>query len=490
MFLDGEAGPIQIVANASQVLVAGASISFPGGGAARRPQPAWSRWTSTMISRLTWCLRAPEASGCSSRTSARFTDVTASAGLPGSITGASYAGGWAADYEMDGDLDIVLAPADGQPLVLRNNGDGTFKDVRPFEGVSQVRGFAWADLDADGDPDATLLDAQGALWFFANERGGQFRARSSPQGLDSTVAINVADPNGDGIFDLVALQSNGSVLRISDRGEGRDWDTAEILRSTHNVGPDSIGAVRLLVADVDNNGAADLVIATPAVAEVWLGDTRANFKLLASSIEARIFSIADFTNDGRLDLAGISADGKAIRLLNRGARSYHWQTVRPRAATATGDQRINTFGIGGHMEIRSGLLFQTQPIAEPVVHFGVGEQTASDVIRIVWPNGAVQAEFEPQSDQTVLAEQRLKGSCPSLFAYDGTGMRFVKDCPPWSPAIGLRINLQQTLRISQTEEWVKIRGDQLVRKGWLLRPEDHGRIMGDLLQRSLLVDGC
>ena len=44
-------------------------------------------------------------------------------------------GGWAADYEMDGDLDIVLAPVDGQPLVLRNNGDGTFKEVRPFEGV-------------------------------------------------------------------------------------------------------------------------------------------------------------------------------------------------------------------------------------------------------------------------------------------------------------------------------------------------------------------
>ena len=116
------------------------------------------------------------------------------------------------------------------------------------------------------------------------------------------------------------------------------------------------------------------------------------------------------------------------------------------------------------MEIRSGLIFQMQPIAEPVVHFGVGEHSASDVIRIVWPNGAVQAEFEPQSDQSVLAEQRLKGSCPSLFAYDGSGMRFVKDCPPWSPAIGLRINLQKTLRISQTEEWVKIRGDQLAPK--------------------------
>src|SRR3712207_198539 len=40
-------------------------------------------------------------------------------------------------------------------------------------------------------------------------------------------------------------------------------------------------------------------------------------------------------------------------------------------------------------------------------------------------------------------------------------MRFVKDCAPWSPAIGLRINNYQTLRVGQTEEWVRVRGDQL-----------------------------
>ena len=50
---------------------------------------------------------------------------------------------------------------------------------------------------------------------------------------------------------------------------------------------------------------------------------------------------------------------------------------------------------------------------------------------------------------------------PHLFADDGTGMKFVKDCAPWSPALGLRINAQDTMGILQTEEWMKIRGDQL-----------------------------
>ena len=107
--------------------------------------------------------------------------------------------------------------------------------------------------------------------------------------------------------------------------------------------------------------------------------------------------------------------------------------MRPRASKAVGDQRINPFGVGGEMEIRAGLLVQKQPITGPMLHFGLGEQTSADVIRVVWPNGTVRAEFEVKADQEVLTEQRLKGSCPLLFAYNGKEMEFVKD----AGAVGL-----------------------------------------------------
>jgi Tfp pilus assembly protein PilF len=463
IFPDGETAPIQLVANASQVQLTGSSaINFPAGASATPPSANGVLALDFNYDFKTDLVVAG-AGGVRlfKQQQPGFTDVTALTKLPATVTGLSCSGVWAADVEMDGDLDIVLAPVDGSPLVLRNNGDGTFKELKPFEGASQIRGFAWADIDADGDPDAVLLNAQGGLQFFANERGGLFRARPAPQGLQPVAAINVIDVNGDGVFDLMALQSNGTILRISDKNEGRDWDTVEMLQSAEQV---PVGDIRLLVADIDNNGSIDMIVAGATNAEIWLSDAQGGFNRLAFSVGARIFSTADFTNDGRLDLVGISADGKAVRFVSRGTKNYQWQTIRPRAATATGDQRINSFGIGGEMEIRSGLLFQKQIIREPVVHFGLGEKTESDVARIIWPNGAVQAEFALKSNQAVLAEQRLKGSCPMLFAYDGTGMRFVKDCVPWSPAIGLRINLQQTASISQTEEWMKIRGDQLVAK--------------------------
>src|SRR5207248_3057251 len=94
--------------------------------------------------------------------------------------------------------------------------------------------------------------------------------------------------------------------------------------------------------------------------------------------------------------------------------------------------------------------------------FGLVEQTRTDVVRVIWPNGALRAEFDVKADQDVETEQRLKGSCPFLFAFDGKQMAFVKDAVPWGSAIGLRINTLGSAKIAATEEWYKIGRDQLV----------------------------
>src|SRR6185312_14629726 len=104
---------------------------------------------------------------------------------------------------------------------------------------------------------------------------------------------------------------------------------------------------------------------------------------------------------------------------------------------------------------------QKRPITGPQVHFGLGEQPGVDVVRVLWPNGIASAEFDAKADQEMLTEQRLKGSCPFLFAYNGKEMEFVKDAVPWGSAIGLRINTLGSASIAATEEWFKIGRDQL-----------------------------
>ena len=402
-----------------------------------------------------------------------FTDVTSETKLPAATVNRYYLSAWTADIEADGDLDVVVEAGQGAPQALRNNGDGSFSEIQPFAGVSTISDFAWADLDADGDPDAAIVDGSNTLHVFSNERQGQFTERTLPSGSTGNAnALNVMDVDIDGVLDLLVLHTDGIIARLSDKDHGVDWVRTEIARSPDPKSYTVTGPANLKVADLDNNGGLDLVVMSslpyeagvkcmPNCAFIWLNDGNRN-SICYRATSGKFLTVADINNDGRLDLVGFSPEGQPIQAINHGTKNYHWQIVRPRAVQATGDQRINSFGVGGEMEIRSGLLVQKQSITGPLLHFGLGEQTSTDVIRVVWPNGTVRADFEIKADQEIVTEQRLKGSCPFLFAYNGKQMEFVKDAVPWGSAIGLRINNLGTARVEATEEWYKIGREQLV----------------------------
>jgi tetratricopeptide (TPR) repeat protein len=482
--LNGEDAATVLVANGREVrLMNGATLPFPGGAKAVPPAPHGVLAVDFNYDFKNDLVLAGAAGVRLFKQDApnKFTDVTAQTKLPAALTNATYGGAWAADVEADGDMDIVLG-GEGQTVVLRNNGDGTFQEIKPFEGAASADNFIWADIDADGDADAALLGERG-LQVYANERGSQFRPRAMPAKASTVKAISVADVNNDSVLDLLLLQPDGTIRRLSNKAEGQEWEMAEIATLLTPLNTEPRASYEFFASDLDNNGGLDLLLqatindrpeeksdgdpfqVSPGKTGayfIWLSDQKSNFQEMAAPTGAHIFSAAEMNGDGRLDLLGLSPEGRPIRLTNRGSKNYHWQQIRPRAKQATGDQRINSFGIGGEMEIRSGLLVQKQLITGPLVHFGLGEQTSADVVRIVWPNGSVRAEFDLKADETILAEQRLKGSCPFLFAYDGHEMKFVKDAVPWSSAIGLRINTLGTARIEATEEWYKIGRDQLV----------------------------
>ena len=367
-------------------------------------------------------------------------------------------GVWVADIEMDGDLDMLLGTIGTGPELLRNNGDGSWALTQPFAAVVSLVGFVWGDLDRDGDPDAVMLDAEGRVSLFANRQGGQFTdwlASGLPTGV---VAMALGDLDADSRLDLVTLDGTGAVSRSTWGNDG--WVTARVATWSSFPAGARPASHRILLADLDNNGALDVTGSGGADTRIWLADERSVLETFDASLSAEAVGVVDLDGDGWLDFVGLQ-DGAPVRMLGRGTAGYQWQEIRPRAQLAAGDQRINSFGVGGEIEVRSGLLVQKQVLSGAPVHFGLGAYPSVDVTRIVWPNGVMQADFNFATGQVVIAEQRLKGSCPWLFTYDGAQMQFVTDFL-WRSPLGLRINAQETAGIIQTEDRVVIRGDQLV----------------------------
>ncbi len=366
---------------------------------------------------------------------------------------------WAVDVEADGDLDLLLSDYESAMVWLRNNGDLTFDLVADFVDAANICQWVAADFDGDGDVDWATLDTAGTVAVWQNQRGGKFERQSVPTS-DPQRALAVGDVDQDGRFDLVSLSASGALQSASWRADAL-WTTTSLARWSPAVPlpEDTVDAVSLFVADVDNNGAVDLVASRRDETAIWLAGANAQWLPLVDVPAIFTTSVIDINADGRLDLIGLTGN-RGVQAINRSQSNYQWLVITPLANTAEGDHRINSFALGGRIEVRAGTQVQAAIIQSPQMHFGLGQHSRGDVARIVWPNGTVQAEFDLQSANVFQARQRLKGSCPWVFAYNGQQFQFVKDFL-WRSPLGLRINAQDTAGVTQTEDWIKLPGSQL-----------------------------
>ena len=255
--LNGTGAPVIAVANSQSVrLATGATFPFPGGSGGAALQPESILPVDFNYDFKVDLVLAGEGGVRFLRQESptSFTDVTAQTKLPPALLHAAYTGAWAIDIEADGDMDIVLAASQGPPVVLRNNGDGSFTTMHPFAGISGLRGLAWVDLDGDGNPDAFMIDGSNKLHFFHNQRGGVFSELPLPGNLPQVKAVTVADVSTSGSLALVALEETGALVSITRASEA--WSVAQL-----GTAPHLAEEVRLHAADVDNNGAVDLLIA-------------------------------------------------------------------------------------------------------------------------------------------------------------------------------------------------------------------------------------
>jgi len=227
-----------------------------------------------------------------------FVDVTAAAGVGDTTYGMGAAVG---DYDNDGDADLYVANF-GPNRLYRSSGDGAFADVTAAAAVGHPgwsTSAAFADIDRDGDLDlyvASYMDYdvaanracfQGAARaycgptaypgesgvLYRNDGDGVFVDATRESGLYTEggrqLGIAFGDYDGDGDPDLFIANDKRPNFLFRNQGDGTYVETGLLAGVAYNAEGEPESAMGADMADYDNDGRLDMVVATFQ----WLANT-------------------------------------------------------------------------------------------------------------------------------------------------------------------------------------------------------------------------
>jgi tetratricopeptide (TPR) repeat protein len=411
----------------------------------------------------------------------KFENVTAEAGLVAKNrpTGITFV-----DYDHDGDLDLLItgAPlaAGGAANVLwRNNGNKTFTEWTEPTGLGgaglgsagKTSAAILTDFNNDRAVDLAVTGDGAAPVIYVNPREGKYPAKMLyEEKLPASVGIAIFDFNKDGWMDIAVTHAGEPGVTLWLNVEGKRFERVPLPLK---------GALRgwgLTPIDIDNDGWVDLAMIVetadgPRVrvlrnqGDGSFADVSAALGLDEVKLTApRGLIAADVEGDGAADLIVTQENAPPVLLKNVGADKNHFVrldlTGLADNKTAIGS-KVEVFA-DGHwqkFEIAGASGYATQ--GPPQVLVGLGKAEGIDLLRILWPTGVLQDEIDlPRKAVIALKEADRRGSsCPVLFAWDGHKYRLVTD------AIGAAVVghwfTPTRKNTPNPGEWIKVDGARL-----------------------------
>jgi hypothetical protein len=309
--------------------------------------------------------------------------------------------------------------------LFRNNGDGTFTDISRESGIAAQAGTGMgvvcADYDDDGDTDIIVGNDAMANFVWRNDGSGHFEEVGLLSGLAydrngvglGTMGVECGDYNNDGRLDfyMTSYQKQWAIL-YRNLGGGIFEDVTHITGAgagTFNQVSWGAGLV-----DFDNDGDHDLFIACGHLqdnVELWDDTTsyKAHNLLLENTGQGKFVDVSarsgdglavkrssrgaafdDLDNDGKIDVVILNSRREPTLLRNDSPRPNHWIQIRLRGTRSDRD------GIGARIklvagdlilvdEVHSGRGYQSHYGMYP--HFGLGQRTRIDRVEVRWIGG-------------------------------------------------------------------------------------------------------
>jgi hypothetical protein len=362
-----------------------------------------------------------------------FVDVTEKAGIV--LRTRSHSATWW-DYDNDGWPDLYVAYDYGVPDSLyHNNRDGSFTDVSgsvlPHTAFSSM-GSDYGDVNNDGLIDFIVADMASST----HEKDQRMMADSRAKLVDRP----------DGATTVVKIPRNALLINT---GTGHFQEAAFMAGV---AATDWTWSIRLV--DLDNDGRLDLHVTNgfPYDPNVDVVKRQMSAENVSESIRIMTQSTIRaekhiaMRNLGDLKFEDVSADwGLDQRAVSFGAAygdldgdgdldivygNYHDGVTVLRNDCQTGHRVIfdlrgtasNRFGIGTSVRIESGLGVQVSTLSlargylsssEPMLHFGLGEDTVIKRLVVTWPSGRVQTWENVEVDQRYVITEPAVVSQPA-----------------------------------------------------------------------------
>lgn len=203
------------------------------------------------------------------------------------------------DFRNSGKLDVVFNAYSGDPdTVWFNDGEGVFSKVQEITPDHNDLGCAVGDLDGDGFLDYVAVGA--GINIYHNDGAGGFVFDRTYNAGTQYMYVVIADFNNDGRLDLLVAKNPGCQVWLNN-GDG----TFTMSQAFGNYNAYGCNA-----GDFNNDGFMDVIlndgyhVGQDAPQEIWLndGDGTFTFKEEIGNFFSENTLIADLNGDGNLDL--------------------------------------------------------------------------------------------------------------------------------------------------------------------------------------------
>ncbi len=343
------------------------------------------------------------------------------------------------DYDNDGLADLCVLTK--SRALLFHNIKGRFEPVEAKLPARRFEKAVWLDFDHDYDLDLILLGESPALMRNQGAAGFEDHTELFPfvkgQAIDATTFRILRDSKAHDL--IVSDASQPGTLYLDDLAGHYVAQPLTTLKA---------GARGLRALDANHDGWLDL----ESTAGLQLNH---DGKLEAAAGGGAPEVEADFDGDGRIDLGVVKPDGSVVVRMNRTEPKSRWITVQ-----LMGIKNIK-LGYEAEVEVRAGRWY-TKKVYEGVpLTFDLHAHTSADAVRITWPNGLIQNETQQAAGKAYSYKeaQRLSGSCPLIWSWNGTKFQFVTDVLGVAP-LGAMSGEDQFFPTDH-REYVQIPGAQL-----------------------------